>query len=197
MFRFLAFLIFAVAIACTMPARAGDVTYARSVAEFGPVPVVGADKSSNNTDAIGHLFNLQSGWYNGPDYQSCTILVDAVPTGFLQCMHRVSVLCGKAGVIYSRGVAQIDEPFTSPLLLAIYTPPSLVPTGYIDIGSLTSGPPGSAAMIGINEPASAWVKAASFSGSWCPELLPPPVTSSSTSLARWCRLHPDVPACRG
>lgn len=188
----------AIAVACVMlcacyqPAFAADVTYAQSAAEFSPWPTT---RDAAKADALptipgATLGPNDSGWYilaGSGSTSQCAVLVDAQPTGFMQCQFRLSALCGKDGATYSRGAAQLDQPFATPQLLALYTAPSLTPTGYIEIQSLSSGSAGSVASIGLNAPASAWGKAAAFTGEWCGATLVEPPAATNAHYARLCR----------
>lgn len=179
----------AIAAACVLLCACAQSAFAGEYRSFSPVNGVIAEKSVTPGDP--------SGWFIQQDglFEVDQVLVLADSIGSLwSCFHRVSVVIVQRGVGYTRGWGDWSPP-VYPLVLDIYQPPLIAPAGYIVLGAL-----GPVATIGVNEPATPnWIRAAAFSGESCagPVAAPPAPAIDPNVLARFCREHPNVAACRG
>lgn len=155
-------------------------SYAADEPPYGPI---------NNGMREKAAFTGPSAWYNKPSasyaVDQCNVLVDSTGPAW-SCLYRLSAMCVAAGGHgYSVGAASFDGPIALPVVLGLYQPPLLAPTGYIEIAAL-----GASARIGLNGPAVPWVQAATYQGGSCDDIVQPPAPpSGSPHYARLCRQY--------
>lgn len=166
-------LAFALAIAASFATAADfadnvDEVFATDAQAFGPVESAPIDQSKwallSPLRSPGSFVPADSGWFaetiNGVQgfNKQCNITVDRIGN-IMGCLERVSVMCILDGFGSVRGVGRYNQPFAPPLLLALYTPPSIAPVGYIELWHLGDG-----ASIGANGPPGDWRRAARTTG---------------------------------
>lgn len=124
-----------------------------------------AADDKDNSPAPAVLGPEDSGWYTrgdeGNERNQCNVLVDAITIDNV-CVYRLSAMCVQDGEGTVVAISQQDAPHKAPIRLALYTPPSFEPAGYLEIEGLGAQP-----FIGLNEGARQWLRAAAYKGQWC------------------------------
>jgi hypothetical protein len=124
----------------------------------------------------------------------CYVLNDSV-LGTPACVNRLSVACVVGNVGYVGGIGSYNGPITYPAVIPLFQRPGQSSVGVLTLHQLP-GTAGQFVQVGLNGVLTQWVLSAPFTGQSCA----PPAQSPRIdlhALARYCREHPTVPACRG
>jgi hypothetical protein len=139
--------------------------------------------------------NAQSGVITGyGGTAQCYVLADSV-LGTPACVSRLSVACVVGNVGYVGGIASYSGPINYPAVIPLFQRPGAQSVGVITLHQLPAAA-GDFVQVGLNGSLSSWVLSAPFEGQTCaPPAIAPKIDPHA--LARYCREHPTVPACRG
>jgi hypothetical protein len=139
--------------------------------------------------------NAQSGVISGyGGTAQCYVLSDSV-VSTPACLNRLSVACVIGNVGYVGGIGNYTGPITYPAVIPLFQRPGQTSVGVLTLQQLPSAA-GDFVQVGLNGVLTQWVLSAPFEGQSCsPPALMPKIDPHA--LARYCREHPTVPACRG